>query len=585
MSTLPVLGWKFVDVNGDPYRYAKLYTYLAGTTTPATAYKNSALTQAHDNPINADTNGEFAQIYLDPDKSYKLALKEYDGTEIQTWDNIDALQLASSSYQERVRQIGSNPLDYGAVGDGVSNEKTAVQSAITNASCTVDLLGKVFRCDSALSALLGIVGGNAESITIENGTLDFSNCTANEYLVASDTSTSRYGSPVYLLANVSANAEYFTITDTSGLAAGDWIYLQSDAMFNGGSDAKGELLQIAAIAGGTGVYTVQRLIDGYTTATNARIRKVDFSNSKNVTLRNLRIICADNASGNGDAVYVESCKDVTLENVRVFSPKGAGFRIEACVNVTARGCAVYGINNNRVGSGFEIGARCRDVRMSDCLASGLDTGIDIGAVDSDDGVTIQVNVHNCTVDACLTNGVILRGNSAYCSVGGNGYPSASFAGSYFSDSGYENRRVGFTDARTDGHGFEATGGTYGDGVIGRGGENGNGVSGYAGGTITSGAGVLGVADDSVAGGYGVKGDGNGNASAIGVYAKNTAGVALCAEGDTTSPARAAFRIVPQDAAPTGPNSPGDIYCTTAGKLYICTSGGTPGTWTVVGTQT
>lgn len=56
-------------------------------------------------------------------------------------------------------------------------------------------------------------------------------------------------------------------------------------------------------------------------------------------------------------------------------------------------------------------------------------------------------------------------------------------------------------------------------------------------------------------------------------------------GDTTSPARAAFAITPQDAAPTGASVVGDMYVDTAGVLYICTTAGTPGTFTKVGTQT
>lgn len=55
-------------------------------------------------------------------------------------------------------------------------------------------------------------------------------------------------------------------------------------------------------------------------------------------------------------------------------------------------------------------------------------------------------------------------------------------------------------------------------------------------------------------------------------------------GDTTSPAKAAFRITPQDAEPTGPNVVGDMYVTTAGVLKICTVAGSPGTWVSVGAQ-
>lgn len=70
----------------------------------------------------------------------------------------------------------------------------------------------------------------------------------------------------------------------------------------------------------------------------------------------------------------------------------------------------------------------------------------------------------------------------------------------------------------------------------------------------------------------------------GVAATNASGAALTVTGDTTSPVAAAFRLIPQDAEPTGPSVVGDMYVTTAGKLMICTVAGTPGTFTIVGTQ-
>lgn len=90
------------------------------------------------------------------------------------------------------------------------------------------------------------------------------------------------------------------------------------------------------------------------------------------------------------------------------------------------------------------------------------------------------------------------------------------------------------------------------------------------GESSSGYGTWGVSSASGgAGGYGL-----GSGSARGVVA----------EGDTTSPARSAFRIVPQDAEPTGPNDVGDVYVTSAGVLKICTVAGSPGTWVSVGAQ-
>lgn len=113
-----------------------------------------------------------------------------------------------------------------------------------------------------------------------------------------------------------------------------------------------------------------------------------------------------------------------------------------------------------------------------------------------------------------------------------------------------------------------TGGATGSGVVGQGGD----TSGY-GGLFTANA------------GNGVGCYGSGHGTGAGVYGRNaSSGPGVIAEGDTSSPVKAAFRIVPQDAEPTGPNLVGDIYVTSAGVLRICTVAGSPGTWVNVGSQ-
>lgn len=67
-------------------------------------------------------------------------------------------------------------------------------------------------------------------------------------------------------------------------------------------------------------------------------------------------------------------------------------------------------------------------------------------------------------------------------------------------------------------------------------------------------------------------------TATGIAGVSPTGHGVVAQGDTTTPAKSAFRVVPQNAAPTGPNEVGDIYVTTAGVPQICTVAGSPGTW-------
>lgn len=136
------------------------------------------------------------------------------------------------------------------------------------------------------------------------------------------------------------------------------------------------------------------------------------------------------------------------------------------------------------------------------------------------------------------------------------------------------------------------------------------VNGYAvqASTTGTGAGVYGQSM-SGSGGVGVHGFGNGDEYAA-KFANSgttkpavdlnggTAGAlyATCNQGTTvtldayyigSTSQFSPLRIMPRGTAvpTTGQHEVGELYVTTAGKLYICTVAGTPGTWTVVGTQT
>ena len=165
---------------------------------------------------------------------------------------------------------------------------------------------------------------------------------------------------------------------------------------------------------------------------------------------------------------------------------------------------------------------------------------------------------------------------------------------------------------------EAYNGTHGTGVFGNGldiGVHGTGKKGVYGRSGVSGSfGVHGVHSN---GGHGVHGEGSG-AAATGVWGKNPGGDAVRGEGKvgvrglssiagaaaivgehsgsgTTSGyggqfkgARAQVRLVPGATAgkPTsGTHAKGELYMDAAATLYVCTVGGTPGTWRRLTTTT
>lgn len=80
---------QFLGALGAPLAGFKLYTYLAGSTTPVGTYKDQALTDKNENPIKLDATGS-CSIWLDPSMTYKFVLKSPLGVTQPGWpvDNI-----------------------------------------------------------------------------------------------------------------------------------------------------------------------------------------------------------------------------------------------------------------------------------------------------------------------------------------------------------------------------------------------------------------------------------------------------------------------------------------------------------------
>lgn len=99
----PVAGAaaQFLDNSGNVLTGGKLYTYLAGTTTPAATYTSSTGLTFHSNPIILDAAGRVpagGEIWLSDNVSYKFVLKDANDVLIATWDNLTGINSNFVNY-------------------------------------------------------------------------------------------------------------------------------------------------------------------------------------------------------------------------------------------------------------------------------------------------------------------------------------------------------------------------------------------------------------------------------------------------------------------------------------------------------
>jgi hypothetical protein len=365
LSLLAGAGWQFFTDSGAVLTGGKLYTYAAGTTTPLASYTSSTGATPNANPIILDAAGRVPEeIWLTEGLLYKFVLMDANDVLIWTKDNIigaadlvgfaadlanasdpakgDALVgfrqsnssgnltgSVNSTVHKKLQEIISFK-DFGAVGDGTTNDQAAIQAALTAAN------GQIIDGQNLTYKINAPIALTASNTVIKNATFDFSDMadqpsSPDLCLVVSGS----IGTAAALTVTTSVGAVTITVASTTGFAADDLVFLKSNAVWDSGSSVTyGQYARINTVISSTQFSLTEGVALRFATTDSATVAKV--TPIKNVKFDHMSFIGADANLQAG--IYVSYGENVTVSNCQFNGFDYSAVSFFRCYQSTIDGC-------------------------------------------------------------------------------------------------------------------------------------------------------------------------------------------------------------------------------------------------------
>ena len=161
LSAFAGVGAQFFNDSGVPLSGGLVYSYAAGTTTPATTWTTNSGTVANTNPIVLDSAGRTPnEIWITSGVDYKFILKTSTGVTVGTYDDVPSLN-DFTAFNNLITVTGTNSLigtsvpPYTAYTTGMTVSFAPVATNTGAVTLDLDGLGAknvTFDASTALSA-------------------------------------------------------------------------------------------------------------------------------------------------------------------------------------------------------------------------------------------------------------------------------------------------------------------------------------------------------------------------------------------------------------------------------------------------
>ena len=299
-----------------------------------------------------------------------------------------------------------NVKDFGAVGDGIADDTTAMTNAMNAASGKVlDGANQAFKVTSAISV-------TSENIIIQNMTIDTSSTLGALDVI---TFAGTLGTPTSLSSNAVSGASVITVASTSGFVADGYAYIKSNAVFStSGTVLLGQVVKIKSVDSATQITVYDDVLYAFNTADSATLSPLN--TKKNITFRNVKFIGADDVSNAQTAVRFTNCSNVTVDNCSFDYYSYTSAILDRCVNSKIVNTSTRFSRKAGLAYGFGIFNGSYSISIDNCYGEDLRHMVTVG---DNDGVNLFVRVSNCHAASQRDAGIDAHAACDYMVIDGN----------------------------------------------------------------------------------------------------------------------------------------------------------------------
>jgi len=313
--------------------------------------------------------------------------------------------------REAVQQISYNVKNYGAIGDGTTDDTTAIQACITAVNTAGG--GTVFFPAGSYNVTSSIT--LYSNITLKgeprNSIIDLSSATAT---LTAFTVEGTMDADITLTANVDKN-DYSISLVTTTLSDLDYIKIKADNIICSSNIKQGEITRIKTVDSAASLTLLSSALDAYTTANSATVNKINFKSD--ISVYGLDFLGPTNITLLIKAFDFDICKDVNVTNC-IFRKMHYG----AMSFTDSIFCGVYecGIHDAEL-AGYSYGVMClsgsQDIKIIGCSTSNLRHTVTTGGYTNDYGLVRRITALGNNISQCRSAGLDAHPNAEdinYC---------------------------------------------------------------------------------------------------------------------------------------------------------------------------